>query len=314
MKSPLATSMFTLPITFRESQIAERFRVQQSQPERGEQVYRNILAVWAVNYFCQCLEIPTDLEGSDSWNPIVQSLADVADLLLPGIGRLECRPVEFDATFVEIPAEVWGDRIGYIIVALNSACTEARVLGCLPSTATGKVHLSQLLPLEDLPNFIASPQPQIVTQLSHWLQNQFEESWQALDSFIKNTQVAYSIRTKYAYRTVPQSMEESQPGIERIKLLGSEIEQAGKPIAMLVEVKPISISAVDIGIEVSPTQISESPQNLHVMILDETGEIVMEAQAKSTEEIKLEFSGEKGDRFSVQLVWDDLCLTEQFAI
>ncbi|MEL7039426.1 MAG: DUF1822 family protein [Cyanobacteria bacterium J06592_8] len=306
--------MLTIPITSRERRLAEQFKMQHAQPELTEQVYRNTLAVWAVNYYCQCLEIPTNLEGSDSWDSVMQSLSDVADLNLPGIGQLECRPVESGATTVEIPAEVWGDRIAYIIVELNPFYTEAKLLGFLPSTSTGKVPLSLLQPLENLPDVLAPPQPQIITDLSDWLHHQFEESWQAIDSFIKDTQIAYAVRTKYAYRTVPESSSGGKPAVERIKLLGAEIEQAGKPLAMLVEVKPTSISEVDIGIEVSPTQVSESPQNLHVMILDETGDVLMEAQAKSTEEIKLEFSGEKGDRFSVQLVWDDLCLTEQFAI
>jgi hypothetical protein len=306
--------MFTMPITFKQRQIAEQFQVQHSQPDRQLQIYRNILAVLAVNYYCQCLEIPTDLGNSESWNPIIQSLADIADLLLPGIGQLECRPVEWDATVVEISPEVWGNRIAYVIIALNSAYTEAKLLGFLPATATGKVSLSQLQPLEDLPDILVSPTAEAITQLSQWLQHQFEEGWQAIDAFIKDTQVAYSVRTKYAYRTVPKSPEESEHSIERIKLLGAEIEQASKPIVMLMTITPTSASSLDIAIEISPTHVTQSPQNIKVMIVDETGEVVMEAQAKSTEEIKLEFSGEKGDKFSVQLVCDDIYLTENFMI
>jgi hypothetical protein len=53
------------------------------------------------------------------------------------------------------------------------------------------------------------------------------------------------------------------------------------------------------------------------MLLDETGEIVMQAQAnqsQKTETIKLLFSGELGDRFIVQVILNEVSFTEVFEI
>ena len=75
------------------------------------------------------MELETDLEASDSWNIVTQTLMDVADLDVTDIGKLECRPVYPHAEFCRIPQEVWEDRIGFVGVEINEDNLEAKLLG-----------------------------------------------------------------------------------------------------------------------------------------------------------------------------------------
>jgi hypothetical protein len=68
--------------------------------------------VYAVDFYMQCLEVETDVEKSDSRNPISLKFMDVADLPVKQLGKLECRPVLPDAQVCQIPAEIFSDRMG----------------------------------------------------------------------------------------------------------------------------------------------------------------------------------------------------------
>lgn len=60
---------------------ALEFAVNQSTPELGKRVDLNTLAVYAVHSFLGWMEIETDLNASDSWNPFLGSIVDTADML-----------------------------------------------------------------------------------------------------------------------------------------------------------------------------------------------------------------------------------------
>ena len=60
--------------------IAEKFQHYQSNIQKKEQVYRNSLAVYAVNLYLQNLGFETDLKASNSWDYIWQTLMDASDL------------------------------------------------------------------------------------------------------------------------------------------------------------------------------------------------------------------------------------------
>lgn len=77
----------------------------------------------------------TNLQGGDSWNPISRMGANVADLEISGIGKLECIPVKPEDTEYSIPAEVWLDRVGYLFVEINLAEREATLREFVPNLA-----------------------------------------------------------------------------------------------------------------------------------------------------------------------------------
>lgn len=143
-----------VPISAGDRAQAQTFAQPQLSSDKAERVYRNTLAVLAVNTYLQWQQFSTDLEAGDSWNPMNQIYEDAADLMIIGIGKVECHPVlNLDAP-LPIPPELWYDRIGYIVVHLNQEWTEARLLGFLPPSKPEdmrrEVPQSELQSMDDL--------------------------------------------------------------------------------------------------------------------------------------------------------------------
>lgn len=99
---------------------------QRAKATGNPRMEQNALAVLAVaEYLGQWQGYAVQLEQSDVWNPVLRRL-DVADLPIEGLGRVECRVVQRGQA-LEIPPEAWNDRIGYVVVELESEM--ARLVG-----------------------------------------------------------------------------------------------------------------------------------------------------------------------------------------
>ncbi|OCR02162.1 hypothetical protein BCD67_00015, partial [Oscillatoriales cyanobacterium USR001] len=125
-------SMFTVPLTSKAYKLAKSFQDQYEHPTKARQVYLNTLAVYAVETYCECLGIETDLEACDSLNPVMQPLMNIADLEIAGIGKIECRPVLPEDENCYIPVDTWENRIGYVAVEIDESSREATLLGFYP--------------------------------------------------------------------------------------------------------------------------------------------------------------------------------------
>ena len=318
MKPTITSLIFTVTLTSRYRRLAEQFRSQQSNPEKGEQVYRNTLAVCAVDFYCQCMEIATDLSASDSWNPVMQSLTDVADLSVKNLGKLECCLVLPESQVVEIPTEALGKRIGYIAVQLDESYKEAKLMGFVKAPTTEKLPLSELDSLENFLEHIdqlTTPQSeQEPVLLSQWLSNIFGAGWETLSVLLDSQQakLAYSFRN--SQRIKKQMPEHSTLEVKRGKFV--DLEKIDEPVALVLGLFPVVASPeLDISVEVYPTGTqTHLPQDLQLMILDREGTAVMQAQARSTKNIQLEFSGEPGECFSVKVALGEVSKTETFII
>lgn len=120
-----------------------------SNRRQAKQIYLNNLAVYAVEAYLHCMGLETDWKSSDSRNPLLFKFMDVADLDVKNLGKLECRLVLPEADILQIPPEVWKDRIGYVVVQLERSLREATLLG-FTRTAAAEVPLHQLQSLDDL--------------------------------------------------------------------------------------------------------------------------------------------------------------------
>ena len=145
---------FSVPLSARNYRQAQEFSRLHQNPDKARQVYLNTLAVQAVSYYCRCLEIEADLAASDSWQPAMQALMDVADLDIKNWGKLECRPVLPGAGVCQLPEEVRCDRVGYVVVQIDEAAKEANLLGFAKTAPSGRLLLRELGSLEDLINAI----------------------------------------------------------------------------------------------------------------------------------------------------------------
>jgi Protein of unknown function (DUF1822) len=103
-------------------------------------------------------------------------------------------------------------------------------------------------------------------------------------------------------------------GVRRVTDFGMLI--AGHAVALMVAIVEKAQGKVAILLRVYPMRNQVYlPPNLELVVLDETGETFLEAQARNADNrIQLKFSGDRGERFSVRVALGDASVTEDFAI
>ncbi len=316
-----------LPITQSARRTAQQFASEQPTPQKAEQVRLNTLAVCAVNDYLQLIGISTDLSLSDSWNPVMRLCANVADLEVTGVGRLECRPITRQQQTCYVPPEVWSDRVGYVVVQIDESSCEATVLGFAQAAAIEELPLNQLRPVEDLIDQLNQPMQLEATvtsavskvtevNLSQWLVNAFESGWQAIESLLNPTQPDLAFSFRSAPGSVVAEEELANTGVRRAKLVDLGIELANYPIILMVELTPESEQRRNILLQVHPGgNQTYLPPLLQLTVLDESGLVFLEAQSRTADNyIQLQFSGLPGEQFSVRVALGDAYVTEDFVI
>ncbi|MEC4851701.1 MAG: DUF1822 family protein, partial [Jaaginema sp. PMC 1079.18] len=198
---------FTIPVSYKARQLAQTVY---QKAGNIKQVYLNVLASYATNYYLSCLGFTTDLENSPSQDPVQQILSNTGALIVNHNQILECRPVLPDSDTCHIPLELHQERHGYVAVALNQELTEATILGFYPQVSQENMPVSQLENLDALiehlyiPAVVSAVQPQTstddtVVRLSHWLENTIEMGWEIIDSLLPpSPQFAFRSRTTEA--------------------------------------------------------------------------------------------------------------------
>ncbi len=125
-----------IPLATEVHQVARECAAQQRTPEKAEQVRRNLLAVLSVWNYLRLQGYGLELEASDCWNPILRQMNDVADLVVSGIGRLECRVFEAEQELCLLPEEVQVDRRGYVGGQFDAEERWAWLVGFAPALST----------------------------------------------------------------------------------------------------------------------------------------------------------------------------------
>lgn len=320
MNNMAACLTFTAPISPKTRQIAEQWSKQHTTPEKREQVFLNTLSVSFVNTYLQWMGFETDLEKSDSWNPLQQTLLDVADLEVKNLGKLECRPVLEGTQVIYVPPEVESNRIGYLAVQISQSFREATLLGFVKKVSSDSLPISQLQSLERLHEYLEylsqvklaelAELPislgKALVKLSRWFENNFELGWQSVGTLLGNQPANLTL----SLRSAPEA------GVERGKLIDLGIELTGEAVVLVVSLTPQNEREMDINVEIHPTSgQTYLPPNLQLMVLDEEGEAVMEAIARSANSyMQLQFSGSVGERFSVKVALGDVSVAENFVI
>jgi hypothetical protein len=146
--------LLTVPLELKAHELARQLAAVQSTVQKGKRVYLNALAVYAVYSYLKWLQIETDFNSSDSFNPAKTVLANVADLLITGIGSLECRPVLPGETSIFLPEEVIENRIGYVGVQFSERLDSVQLLGFAPSLDSlnppQQLAVAELMPIDAL--------------------------------------------------------------------------------------------------------------------------------------------------------------------
>jgi hypothetical protein len=294
---------------------AVQFAAEQATPVKGKQVYLNTLAVYAVNSYLKWLSVETALTQGDSWQPGLRSVFDVADLVLPNIGKLECRPLLPGETAFVLPPEVTQDRIGYVAVQFDQQLDSVQLLGFAPAIVTPeppeKLHLAELQSLDVLiDNIYQSPielqKPESLVSLRQWLEGIFNEDWQPTGLVL-----ASNLRSMTRL-----GLDTETSSVNRAKVIDLGTHLAPQAVVLVVELTPPTTESVDIHLRVYPDGDSiHLPPNLQLIILDEAGTACMEAQARSADNwMQLEFSCQHEETFRVRVVLGEISVTEEFVV
>jgi hypothetical protein len=298
-----------IPIAPAAHRSAQTLSQQQSDPKKAKQVYLNVLAVHAVDFYFQCMEIDTDLAASNIWNPVVQKFMDIADLDVKDIGKLECLWVGEGENLVSIPAEVRSDRIGYVAVEMAESLQEVKLLGFVKNGDREKVAVSELESIHQMLEYLDELKP---VNLSQWLHNIVDSGWYTAQTLFESKP-----ELQFAFRS-PQVVERSASAgvhlpVKRGKILNLEREK--EQVALFVELMTTDELDIDISVKVYPINGQTNlPNDLQLMLLDDEGEPLMLARANKGENLLFEFSGEPGDHFTIKLALGDCSVTENFFI
>ena len=301
----------SVPLTLVSHHQAQLFYQQYADSHKAKQVYLNTLAVEAVRTYLGWLGIASDLQASNSWHPIVQSLLDVADLKLPGQGKLECRPVLPGATTCYIPPETNSDRIGYVPVLFDSDLETATLLGFVSGADVGveteEISLSQLQPITALLDSLKpcdSPTEQ-PTQLGQWLKGAVANGWKAVETVLA-PQPLFSFR----------SLELTDlAAVTDAVVRGKQLELEGRQAALVVGIAQSDALQSDVWVKLCPVSGDRYlPEAVEIRILDDRGVVAMEAQSRQTDMLQLNFRGILNEQFAVEVALNDVSLVERFVI
>ncbi|MEG5175094.1 DUF1822 family protein [Microcoleus sp. B3-D7] len=316
----------TLSITAAALRVAQKFSNLDgvTSPEKKEQVYFNTLAVCAVKDYMEMMDIPTDLNASDSWNAAMRLYTDAADLKLTQLGHLECRPLK-SGKFCYIPLEIPDDRIGLVAVEIDIKRQKATLLGFMKTANAGDLAIDKLQSFDKLLQHLdCLERRQKTVKVHQWLHNIFEAGWQSIEDILvpKEPHLVFRyssavVRGKIIHLTADTS-EKASATIdafqEKPNFWRGVIEPA-PAVALLVAIEPTTDTETNIKVQVHPAGGADSlPLNLTLKVTDCEGKTVMEACAGSGNGyMTLEFAADRGECFSVVVKLKELCFAENFA-
>lgn len=302
---------------------ARQFAAEQATPQKGKRVYLNTLAVYAVYSYLKLFQIEAALSLGDSWHLGTRTLFDVADLVLPSVGKLECRPFLAGEKAIYLPPEVTDNRIGYVAVQLNEDLNQAQLVGFINTInplLSEEILLADFQPidsfLECLPSSVVDQESgsnftQEQVSLSLWFQNTFEPGWQSTEAFFSNEQnsLASSFRSSSQLDTT---------SIKRAKLINLGVQLASQAVALVVIVtKEVQQEKITIRVQLHPESgDTYLPANIRLILLLKSGEILDEAKSRSLDNfIQLnQFEGLAGECFNIQVASPEASVIENFII
>ncbi len=316
-----------LPITNQIRQTANDFAARQPTKKKAEQILLNTIAVLIVNNYLSMLEISTDLADSDSWNLVMQLCSDVADLNIPKVGKLECRPIKTSRSSCKIPMEVWQERIGYVVVQIDNNLRKAAILGFTPEVTTEELPIANLRPPEELIDFLhhqVSVADDSRVNLGQWFNNIFEAGWEVVENLLSPEQLtpAYSFRSSEALN-LNSTESSTEHVVARAKSIDLEVQirddvasSSRHNIVLLIEIFPEESDKVSVTVRVHPHPDDfYLPEALELKVLEASNEVFMQTQARSKDNyIQLQFSGQPEELFQIEITLNEAKFLETFKL
>ncbi len=136
--------------------LALAYASEQANLENGQKVFYNTMTVWAVNHLLGWMEFETILDKDDDWTLAIEAVLDLADLMLPGIGKIQCCRICEGETEISVPVQ--NDRIAYIFVQIPDSLDKVKLLGFFPAADihgdTVEISVADLQPFDNLSDYL----------------------------------------------------------------------------------------------------------------------------------------------------------------
>ncbi|ERT06926.1 hypothetical protein M595_3115 [Lyngbya aestuarii BL J] len=310
------TFSLTLPVPISQDahRFAQQFAREQATPQKGKQVYLNTLAVVAVRDYLGWLSISTAIDQGDCWHPTKRAMLNVADLVLPHLGKLECIPILPNQDHLEISPEVADNRLGYVTVQLSEDLQQVKLLGFVSAQEIAcppeSIPLNQLHSLDHLIDTIEWHR-----KWKNLWKNLTQSEWQPIQLLpIPNAvRSSNSVPAREANFRTAKSLEQS---FIRGKVIQWENDPTKPAILLTVRVSENSTEEVDVKMRLYSFEDNiYLPAGLEVSVLDESGVACMKTQAREEDQwIELEVGCKPQEQFSLQITLNQDKIIENFKI
>jgi len=149
-------NLLQFPIEQKVYNLALGYASEQANLEVGLKHFYNTMTVWAVNHLIGWMDFETILDKDDDWSVAIESALELADLELPGIGKIQCCRIGEGETKICVPA--LNDRIAYIFVELPDSLDKVKLLGFLSAADihgdTVQISVADLQPFDRLSDYL----------------------------------------------------------------------------------------------------------------------------------------------------------------
>ncbi|HEY9706433.1 MAG TPA: DUF1822 family protein [Allocoleopsis sp.] len=306
---------------------AKKFASEQSTPAKFKQVYLNTLAVQAVQRYINWFELHTNLEQSESWNPVIRSFNNVADLLISNIGRIECIPILPEQKIIHISSEVSEDRIAYIAVQFQQELNKVCLLGFLPTLTKedldkppqidelpgikeedllSPITLEQLQPIFKFNDYLTkvenrNNQPTGV-KLSNWFTDIIDDTWQMIEQVFSPQKLAQ----------LGSRDSENNAAIRARKI---NFPSANLSVNLTVSATELALVNRKVQLAIYPENSETLPEGGKIVIFDTDWEMIKNCETSIGDPLlTLSHSDKIGARFIVQIVFGQDQYIEEFVI
>lgn len=302
-----------IPLTQSAHRLAGDRAAQQPSVKQGRRVYLDTLAALAVQSWLRCMQIETDESASLSQQHAgLHGLLGMADLWLPGYGRLLCQPVLAGETAVTI-AGMGTDGVGCLVVEFAEALEQAKLIGFIEPVVEDESVTVTVREVRSLSEFLThlhqrkAPQQSPLTQLRQWLDGVFDQRWQSLEDLLNQPGDGWSL----AYRSQPTAVERARQ-IETPAGQTFLLRIGVGSIAHPTEAEDADLTEVQIGLY--PKNQTYLPSGITLSLLSQNAAPLQQVAARDQDNFiqLLPFRCHQEEEFSLRIELGSWHLTEAF--
>lgn len=322
--SPVQPALtFSLPVTSAAHRQAEHVS-QQYLPyyEKVEESYLNCLALYVVQYYLRVHDYPVQGYSSQPFGYIEQTLSDGMTLQISGYGAIACLPLSAGTPDMNIPVCIQDAPIAYVAVEFNDELSSSSVLGFLPQTDQAVVSIDNLQPLADLSQHLAqfnSLQATMI-QLNQWWQRSFTQGWEYISELTApngtHLNPAWGIRSTVRETPAETVPVEQSPPVDGL-MCQKPLQLGASNFTLVLTMERFATDpSINFEVRLSPSVGQPYlPENVQLIALDEADNVFSAMRSREhSPTLALRFRADPGDRFKLNIVFNDVTLTEIFEL